>query len=299
MENNEKKKVGYVAIVGPPNVGKSTLLNRFVRTKLSIVSPKPQTTIHNVIGIYTKNNVQMIFLDTPGIIKPKNIVFKFLWKNIIDAVQDADVVVIMVEPDFSPDDDFKEFLKHVKEKAKILVINKIDTVKIKKELLPKIDEFAKLGFDKVFLISATSGDGVDDLEKAIAELLPEGEFLYPPEQISSHSERFFVSEIIREAVFDLYGEEIPYSVYVEIEEFREQPDQKKDYIRATIYVERDSQKGIMIGKGGKAIKKLGIEARQRIENFLQRPIYLELNVKVYKNWRKNEMFVRNVFKRPA
>ncbi len=293
------KKAGYVAIVGPPNVGKSVLLNRFLGVKLSAVSKKPQTTIHNIIGIYTKDNIQMVFLDTPGIIKPKNLVFKFLWKNIIEATKDADVVVVMVEPDFSPDQDFTEFLKHIKNKPKILAINKIDTVKNKEKLLPKIEEFSKLGFDRVYLISATLGDGVEDLEKAIIEFLPSGEFFYPATQISSHPERFFVSEIIREAIFELYGEEIPYSVYVEIEEFREQPKPRKDYIRATIYVEKNSQKGIIIGKEGRAIKKLGIVARENIERFLERPVYLDLYVKVYKNWRKNEMFVRNVFKRPA
>lgn len=291
-----KRKTGYVAIVGPPNVGKSTLLNRFLQVKLSVVSEKPQTTIHKIIGIYTSDNKQAIFLDTPGIIKARNVVQDFMWKNIISAVKEANLVVIMVEPSFKSNDEFEEFLKKVKDKHKILVINKIDTVKDKKTLLLKMDQFKKDGFENIYLTSATLGDGTEELKKTIMDLLPEGDFLYPPDQLSSYPSRFFVREIIRGAIFQFYKAEIPYSVCVEIEEFKERPPFQKDYIRASIYVERISQKGILIGKDGASIKKLSTFARKEIEKFLEKEVYLDLRVKVYKNWRKDESFVKNIFR---
>lgn len=289
--NLDQFKSGYVAIIGKPNVGKSTLLNSLLKYKLSIVTPKPQTTRHRILGILNGTNFQAIFIDTPGIIKPTYPLQKIMQKEVKTALEDADLVLLMIEPNDLPNDNEKWTIKRLLKKPTILVINKVDTVD-KRQLLPIIDEYSQIGFNDIFPISALYNDGVDDLKKGIIENLPEGKPFYAQDQITERPERFFVAEIIREAIFSHYGEEIPYSTAVEIEEFKER-EKAKDYIKAIIYTERDSQKAILIGKDGQALKKVGSIARKNIENFLGRPVYLELWVKVKEGWRHDETFIRD------
>ncbi len=294
----DKFKAGYVAIVGRPNVGKSTLINNFLRFKLSIVTPKPQTTRHRILGVLNGEGYQIIFLDTPGIMeKVKYNLHKWMIKRAIEAMDEADLVLFVVEPMQPTEADLK-ILDAIKERNKktVLVINKIDRVP-KVEVLPVIDAYSKLyDFTDVVPISALKLINTDELLDVIIKNLPEGEPFYPPDMLTDRPERFFVAEIIREKVFQLYGEEIPYSTAVEIEVFRERDEEHggKDYIRAVIYVERDSQKAILIGRGGQALKKVGMRARQEIEEFLGRPVYLELWVKVKPKWRKNEAFLKEI-----
>ncbi len=287
---NQPFRAGYVAIIGRPNAGKSTLLNRLLGHRLAIVTPKPQTTRHRILGILNGPDYQALLLDTPGILDPKYTLHKFMKEEIKKALDDSDVVLLVIDaaqPECSD-------LKLLAGRRALVALNKIDAVP-KQNLLPLTAACAQAGIENVFMISALKGDGVDDLKKGIVELLPEGAPFYPPDALSERPERFFVAELIREAVFNRYGAEIPYSTTVVIEEFRERPN-RKDYIRAVIYVEKESQKGIIIGEGGRALKKVGEIARESIEQFLGRPVYLELWVKVAKSWRQNENFIRkNVF----
>ncbi len=291
-------KTGYVAIVGRPNVGKSTLINGLLQTKLSIVTPKAQTTRSRIIGVLTGDDYQAIFLDTPGYLqKPQYELHKLMLQRVREVIEEADLVLFMVEPYGIKAGDLA-VLERIKEKKKptILVINKVDTVR-KLDLLPLIEEWSKkYDFLEIVPISALKLDGVDRLLDLVVKYLPEGPALYPEDYVSDQPERFFVAEIIREKIFQLYRREIPYATAVEIDEFVEQDPEHggKDYIRAIIYVEHDSQKGILIGKGGEALKRVGIQARQEIEAFLGRPVHLELWVKVRKHWRKDVNFLRRL-----
>jgi GTP-binding protein Era len=282
-------KSGYVAIIGLPNVGKSTLLNALVQTKVSAVSPKPQTTRQRIIGIANGPDYQMLFQDTPGILKPRYPLQVVMESEIDAALSDADVILLVVEPG-QPPSSKPQAASH----KTIVVLNKIDKV-AKPELLPVIQSCAEQGFDTVVPVSALKGDGIEDLRAAILEKLPEGQPYYPQDQLTTQPEKFFVGEMIRETIFTSYGEEIPYSTLVEIDEFKEQ-EGRKDVIRAVIYVERPSQKAILIGKGGEALKRLGSRAREKIERFLERPVFLELWVKVKDDWRKDEQFIRERFR---
>lgn len=284
-------KSGYIAIIGKPNVGKSTLLNSLLNYKLSIVTPKPQTTRHRILGILNGANFQALFIDTPGMIKPTYLLQKIMQKEVRTALEDADLILLMIEPKNLPEENEKRTIKGLLKKPAILVINKIDTVD-KKQLLPIIEEYSQMGFKEIYPISALYNDGVEDLKKGIVENLPAGEPFYPVDQITERPERFFVAEIIRESIFNHYGEEIPYSTTVEIEEFKER-NKGKDYIKAVIYTEKASQKAILIGKQGQALKKVGSLARKNIENFLGRSVYLELWVKVKEGWRQDETFIRD------
>ncbi|MEO0162021.1 MAG: GTPase Era [candidate division WOR-3 bacterium] len=283
---------GYVAIIGEPNVGKSTLLNRFINTKLSIVSDKPQTTRNKILGILTEDDYQCIFIDTPGIFEPTYELQERMIAEAREAINDADLLVWLVDPFFKPEKFPVKFLKFFEDKKLVMAINKIDLVK-KNDLLPVIEKLKVYNPEEIFLISALNGDGVEDLKKAIFARLPEGPFLYDPEQISDQPERFFVSEIIREKLFLNLKKEVPYATCVLIEEFREQ-EGRKIYIRATIYVERDTQKRILIGKDGNLLKKIGTQARKDIENFLGRDVYLDLWVKVKEKWRKDPIFLKEL-----
>ncbi len=294
METIQGFKSGYVAILGRPNVGKSTLLNQMLKMKLSIVTPKPQTTRKKVLGILNGENYQIIFMDTPGIIDPKYNLQKVMMKYVRNAIADADVILYMVDASV-PRQHFEEIQEHLQgvQKPVILVLNKVDLVK-KDQLLPLIDAFRQIHeFQAIIPISALKGDGVERVIDEIVQVLPEGHPYYPSDYVTPEQERFFVAEIIREKIFLLYGEEIPYSTHVEIEEFKERPGHK-DYIRAVIYVEKNSQKGILIGKQGQALKRVGQMAREEIEAFLGRPVYLELFVKVNEDWRRNEAKIRRL-----
>ncbi len=294
METLKGFKSGYVAILGRPNVGKSTLLNQMLKVKLSIVTPKPQTTRKKVLGILNGENYQIVFIDTPGIIDPKYNLQKVMMKYVRHAIEDADVVLYMVDA-AAPRQNFDEVAEHLKGVSKpvVLVLNKVDLIK-KDQLLPMIDAYRQVHeFQAIIPISALKGDGVDRVIEELVKLLPEGHPYYPSDYVTPEQERFFVAEIIREKIFLLYGEEIPYSTHVEIEEFKERPGHK-DYIRAVIYVEKNSQKGILIGKQGQALKRVGQLAREEIEAFLGRPVYLELFVKVNEDWRKSDTKIRRL-----
>jgi len=290
MESNKKTfKSGYVAIVGKPNVGKSTLINDFLGCKLSIVTPKPQTTRKKIMGVLTKEEYQIVFYDTPGIMEPKYELQKYMVKEAYEAIEDADVILMMAEP-FEPpavkDEELFEKLSHLNIPV-ILAINKVDLVE-KDSLIPILSAYDKrFKFAEIVPISALKGTNLDLMLNLVVKYLPEGEPFYPEDYMTDYNERFLASEIIREKVFEFYGEEIPYSTTVEIEEFKER-EAGKDFIKAIIFVERDSQKGIIIGENGKAIKRVGVIAREEIEKQTGRKVYLELWVKVMEKWRKDK-----------
>jgi len=291
MGEEKKFKSGYVGIVGKPNVGKSTLINNFLRFKLSSVTHKPQTTRHKILGVLTGDDYQIVFFDTPGIMgKARYELHKVMIKRALEVLDESDIVLFMVEPSAPGPEDLM-ILDEIKKRDKrsILTINKVDRVN-KLELLPLIEEYSKLyDFLEIVPISALKLINTDELLEAIIKHLPEGEPFYPPDMITDKPERFFVAEIIREKILELYGEEIPYTSAVLIEEFREKDEEHggKDYIRAVILVERDSEKKILIGRGGEAIKRVGVRARREIEAFLGRPVYLELWVKTRPRWRRD------------
>ncbi|MEN9980136.1 MAG: GTPase Era, partial [candidate division WOR-3 bacterium] len=277
---------GYIALIGRPNAGKSTLLNTLLGHRLAIVTPKPQTTRHRILGILNGPDYQALLLDTPGILDPKYTLQKLMKQEIERALADADIILLLIDVT----DPVFEDLNLIAGKNAVIALNKIDQIP-RLDLLPITERCAREGFDRIYMISALKGDGIEDLKQGLIQLLPEAPPFYPSDQISERSERFFVAELIREAIFNRYGAEVPYSTTVEIEEFKERPG-RKDYIRATIYVEKESQKAILIGEGGRALRKVGEIARESIEQFLGRPVYLELWVKVARNWRDNEPFIR-------
>jgi GTP-binding protein Era len=292
-----KTKCGYVALIGEPNVGKSTLLNALVGTKLSIVTPKPQTTRKRVVGVRTDEDSQMIFLDTPGIVEPRYELHRVMMQYVDFAIAEADIIGFMIDvaihkdPAVALTEQVKERLKTF-DKTLILILNKIDLLKDSKEVLPIIEEYNKLGLFREFVpISATKLAGVDELIKVFKQYLPEGEFLYEEDVLSTQSERFFVSELIREKLFTMFKDEVPYSTEVQIVDFKER-EKGKWYISAEIIVEKETQKPIIIGAGGSRIKKLGEITRKEIENHLGVPVYLELFVKVRKNWRNNKNYLK-------
>lgn len=285
-------KCGYVAILGRPNVGKSTLLNALLNFKLSIVTPKPQTTRNKILGILNGDDYQIIFIDTPGILKPQYTLQRLMQKEITSAVSTADLFLIVVEPFSPPTEDEVNLIKKVSSYPMILAINKIDCVD-KPSILPIIDAYQKFPFREIHPISALNQDGIEDLKKSIVDNLPYAEPFYPKDQLSEKPERFFIAELIRETIFTNYGEEIPYSTIVEVEEVKER-EVGKTYIRAIIYVQKPTQRAIILGKDGSAIKKLGSTARKKIEQFLNKSVYLELFVKVKEDWRDNESFIKNI-----
>ena len=290
-------KVGYVAVIGRPNVGKSTLVNTLLKFKLAAVSPKPQTTRYKILGIINEEDAQILLLDTPGIFKKSMYALhNYMIREAVESIRDADVVVWVVEPVMPTEleEDIAEKIKEATKEKKtpvILAINKIDTVH-KNALLPIMDVYSKLyDFAAYVPISALKNDGLDRLLEEIKKHLPEGEPFYPTDQLTDKPLRFIVAEIIREKIFLHYRQEIPYSTAVKVEEFREGDP---IYIRAVIFVERESQKGILIGKGGQALKRVGTEARKEIEAILGKKVYLELWVKVKKDWRENLAFIREL-----
>jgi GTPase len=295
MESESSKyKAGYAAIVGEPNVGKSTLLNAFLEQKISIVTNKPQTTRQRVLGILSRADVQIIFLDTPGLLKPKYLLHKEMVKSAESALADADVVLVMTQASRGvelPIEVSERILPLCTTKPVFLLINKADTVR-KTDLLPIIETFAQLNyFKEIIPISALQHDNLGAIIDSLIQYLPDHEPFYPPDIVSESPERFFVAEFIREQLFEKFSEEIPYSTAVEIREFKER-EKGKILISADIIVERDSQKGIVIGKNGEALKSVGTSARFQIEEFLQHPVFLELHVKVREKWRESETMLR-------
>lgn len=278
-------KAGFVSIIGKPNVGKSTLMNKLVGENLSIITFKAQTTRHRIMGILSGDDFQIVYSDTPGLLEPKYELHKKMMSYVQVSLEDADLILLVVELGEKYDDALFEKLKHIKTPV-FLVVNKIDLAK-GSQLEDKIT-YWKSHFNPVSIIpvSAVSGENVDLLLKEIIRHLPEHPAYYPKDDITDKNERFFASEIIREKIFLNYEQEVPYSTEVSIESFKDSANIIK--IRAIIYVERDSQKGIIIGKGGASLKKVGTEARKDLEEFFDKKIFLETHVKVADNWRKQK-----------
>jgi GTP-binding protein Era len=291
-------KAGYAAIIGLPNAGKSTLLNAMLGQKISITNNKPQTTRKRVLGILSGEDFQIVFLDTPGILQPHYMLQEKMMEYVNMSVRDADVIVLMIDMQEDPTGEkfFNQiFVKELMErnnKPKILVMNKIDKSNEKqiKDFVAFYEKDTRI--NKLIPVAALLKANVNEVAELIKEFLPENPKFYPEDNVSNETERFFVSEIIREKIFELYKDEIPYSAEVLIADFTEKED-RKDLIRAEIVVERESQKGIIIGKKGAAIKRLGETARFDIEKFLDRPVFLDLRVKVRTKWRSDENMLRS------
>ncbi|MTV81238.1 GTPase Era [Secundilactobacillus folii] len=284
--DNPNYRSGFVAIVGRPNVGKSTLLNRVVGQKVAIMSDKAQTTRNKIQGIYTTDSAQIVFIDTPGIHKPKTELGDYMVKSALSSLNEVDAVLMMVNAEQkrgAGDNFIIDRLKTVK-KPVYLIINKIDQIH-PDDLLVVIDQYKDaLPWQEVIPISALEGNNVDELMEELTGKLPKGPQYYPDDQVTDHPERFIVSELIREKILQLTRQEIPHSVAVVVDKMSRQNEQKI-HIQATIIVDRPSQKGILIGKGGSMLKKIGTLARQDIENLLGDKVYLELWVKVVQGWR--------------
>lgn len=283
-------KSGFIAIVGRPNVGKSTLMNRLLGQKVSIVSPRPQTTRAKIMGIKNLPGAQLIFLDTPGIDKAGGYFHRLMVKTAMNSLEGADLILWMVEaPDPLSHDDklILETMRSVKSPI-LLAINKVDLVE-KERLLPTIDRFrALLPFAEIVPISAAEGDNVALLESLLVQYLPEGQPLYPLDQLTDQPERFIIAELIRERVFRLVYQEVPYAVAVLVEQVRTREGRALTDVEATIYVEKDSQKAIIIGRGGAMLKKIGELARPEIEKLLGTQVFLKLWVKVRSDWQKDD-----------
>ena len=279
-------RAGYVTLFGRPNSGKSTLMNRMIGQKLSIVTAKAQTTWQRVTGIHTTDHVQAVFLDTPGLLLAKDLFQQSMLDEALEAVREADVLVLLVDATDRLHEAEKRAISDALSLSPahlIVVINKIDAASPGE--VAAISQWAKaeLKGDPVG-VSALHGDGVEALWSEIAKALPEGPFLYPPDDIAAAPVRFFVGEFIRETVFEQFREEIPYSVFAVVDEFRE--DQDPVFIKANLFVERNSQKGILVGDRGMAIRELGRSSRKKIEEFIGRRVYLELRVKLRPKWRR-------------
>lgn len=279
-------KAGYITIIGYPNVGKSTLMNALVGENLSAITPKAQTTRHRILGILNGDNYQLVFSDTPGILVPKYKLHQAMAAAISSSLSDADVVLLVTEPGLKFTDE--EILRRIirSNLPVIVLINKIDTIdqaKLEKEvegwasMLPKAE---------ILPVSALHKSNLDILVKRLVKLLPSHPPFYDKEELTDRSERFFVSELIREKILMNYSQEVPYSVEVAVESFKE--EEALIRIRAVIFIARESQKAIILGHQGRSIKKLGTDARKAIEEFLGRHIFLELHVKVSKDWREDE-----------
>ncbi len=288
-----------VALIGPPNVGKSTLLNTLLGQKISIVSPKPQTTRNRILGIISEPDYQIVMLDTPGIHRASSPLNLNMVKVAQESLDEVDVVVFMVDVTFPlPDKEEKEAeaTKRLKKSTKpaLLVINKIDLLP-REKLLPILQAYEKIyPFQVMLPISALNGDGAGLLLKEIVELLPFGPRLYPDDIPTDSTERFIVGEMIREKIFLLTGQEIPYGCAVNVDSFKEEAHRKLVTIHATIFVEKKSQKGIVIGKQGRKLKEIGQAARYEIEALLGRKVLLKLWIKVKKNWSRNDSFLKEM-----
>ena len=284
-----ERRAGFAALVGRPNVGKSTLLNRLLGQKLVITSHKPQTTRHSILGINTLENGQIVYVDTPGIHqRGSKALNRYLNRAAHSVLIDVDLIVFVIDATGWTDED-EMVLKRVRESGlkAIVAVNKIDTIKPRNMLLPKLAEVAeKTGINNVVPVSALEGDNCDNLQAHILDMLPEGENIYPEDQVSDRPERFFAAELIREQITRRYHKELPYAVTVEIEQFETLP--KLYRIGAVIWVERDNQKGILVGKQGQALKETATLARKEMEAFFQQKVYLRLWVKVKKSWSSDQ-----------
>ena len=275
-------RAGIVTVVGRPNAGKSTLLNRIVGQKLSIVSPKPQSTRDRIVGIVTEGDAQMILYDTPGLLEPRYALQHAMRGAAVEALADADVIVYVVDATAGDPEPLEQAASLARPPAApvVLALNKVDRLKGADR------ERLRAAHPGAILLSATQGEGVPELLRAVTERLPASPFLYPEDDVSTQSLRFFVAELVRETALEQLEEEVPYSVACEVEEFRE--ERRPVYIRAVIYVERESQKRILIGDKGSRIRDIGRAARVKVEELVGSAVYLDLWVKVLPNWRRNE-----------
>ncbi|MCE5706920.1 GTPase Era [Staphylococcus pseudintermedius] len=288
-------KSGFVTIIGRPNVGKSTFVNRVIGHKIAIMSDKAQTTRNKIQGVMTQQDAQIVFLDTPGIHKPKHKLGDYMMKVAKNTLSEIDAVMFMVnvnEEIGRGDEYIMEMLKTVKTPV-FLVLNKIDLVH-PDALMPRIEQYQRyMDFAEIIPISALEGHNVDHFINVLKSYLPEGPQYYPDGQISDHPERFVVSELIREKILQTTSEEIPHAIGVNVERMTQESEDRV-HIEAVIYVERDSQKGIVIGKGGKKLKEVGKRARLDIEHLLGSKVYLDLWVKVQKDWRNKSSFIKQM-----
>jgi len=289
-------KSGFVSIIGRPNVGKSTFMNKVLGQKVAIMSDKPQTTRNKIQGVYTKDKAQMIFIDTPGIHKPKHQLGEHMMKVARNTLRETEVILFIINAaeEIGRGDEFIiDMLKNTKTPI-ILVLNKIDLIH-PDELIKQIEVYKdKLEFSDVVPISALQGNNIDRLLSVIESHLPEGPMYYPEDRITDHPEHFIVSELIREKALHKLSQELPHAIGVEVLKMKGDDEGGKVKVEALIYVERESQKGMVIGKGGKMLKEIGREARRDIENLLGSKVYLELWVKVQKDWRNKPTFIRSL-----
>ena len=286
LSTSKNHKAGFVSIIGKPNVGKSTLMNQMVGERLSIITSKAQTTRHRIMGILSGEDFQIVYSDTPGILKPEYELHKSMMKFVNSSLSDADVVLFVTDIYETFDDNIAETLKKINVPL-IFILNKIDQAK-GTQAEDKMTYWKEHVQAQEFIsISALEGQNIENVFNGIVNNLPEHPAYFPKDQLTDKPERFFAAEILREKIFTNYKKEVPYSTEVEIEEFKE--DEKIIRIRGIIYVERKSQKGIIIGNKGEALKKVGIEARQELESFFGKQVYLETFVKVAENWRKKEI----------
>lgn len=278
-------RCGYIALIGAPNAGKSTLLNRLVGQKLAIVSPKVQTTRSRLLGIATEGDTQLVFVDTPGIFAPRRRLDRAMVAAAWSGASDADVSVLLVDAAHGADEDTRRIVERLKmdRRPAILALNKIDLVR-RENLLGLADQLSKEGnFEHIFMISGLTGDGVEDLRRHLAAAAPAGPFLFPPDQLSDAHERFLAAEVTREQVFLQLHDELPYSATVETESWQERPDGSVR-VEQVIYVRRPSQRAIVLGEGGKRVKTIGARARAELGAMLDRKVHLFLFVKVRDNW---------------
>jgi len=290
MINDKCYRSGYVALIGRPNAGKSTLLNRLVGEKIAAVSNKPQTTRHKIQGIVTKDTGQIVFVDTPGVHKPGFLLNRRMMAAVHDAILSVDLLVLMRDASVSTGNGDKFVFDLVKNSGKkaVLVLNKIDKIKDKNKLLPLIESYAKeFEFEEIVPVSALKGDAVDNLLNQIIKHLPQGEAIFAEDEMTDQSVRTIVAEMVREKILASTGEEIPYVTAVVTEMFDES-DPNLPKIYCAIYVERPSQKKIIIGKGGAKLRDIGMRARHDIENLLGKQVFLKLFVKVVEDWRNHE-----------
>jgi GTP-binding protein Era len=288
-------KAGFVSIIGRPNAGKSTLLNALIGEKLAIVSEKPQTTRTAIQGVVNLPDAQIVFLDTPGIHKSTNLFNKRMMETVRAALEDRDVLLYVADSTVPPSEEDAHALSVLKDlPAPVLFLaNKIDRVDDKRKLLPLIEAFKVLReFDEYIPVSAVTGEGLDRVREAIIARLPEGDALFPADHLTDQPERFLAAELVREQILRNTRQEVPHSVAVLVERWEERPNVTR--IFATIYVEREGQKAIVIGAGGASLKKIGTLARREIEKMLDRKVFLELLVKVRKDWRENPEFLRAI-----
>ena len=296
QEKLQEFKSGFVAIVGAPNVGKSTLLNQILGEKISITSKKPQTTRNRILGVVHRPASQLIFLDTPGVHRAKHPLNIRIVETALSALGSVDIVLVMIDV-ANPDPESEAFIVKKLQEIKrpvVLVLNKIDLIK-KPALLAIIDSWTKFyPFEAIIPISAILGDQIEELIKAIETLMPKGPAYFPEETITDLPERFIAAEMIREKVFRLTGQEIPYSTAVTVDSFSEKKKRSLVKIDATIHVERSSQKGMVIGKNGSMLKMIGTEARKEIERMVGTKVFLKLFVRVHKNWSKDTKALRRL-----